>query len=304
MKILKRIIVAVVVVIFLGMIGGYFYFDKKFTPEKNYLIVENESGAIPVTWLGVNKNVLLVPVHFSNDKTTYYFQFDTGSAYTILYANAIKDIDAITVKGNVAKTAFTLGQTTISSSTFKIYNQEDSATDKDSIKIIGTLGADILENRKTMLNFKEKHVNFNLAQQPAEIDGKLLDFEFKKRKIIIKGVLNGNEEKFLFDSGTSAYELLTNKEVWSELKIKESKITVEKSQSWENLLTTFTASCKQKIKFNKLEIPLNNVTYVEGFSKMQYLLMKFSGMTGMLGNKIFLNKSVYIDCTTNKMAIE
>ena len=83
-----------------------------------------------------------------------------------------------------------------------------------------------------------------------------------------------------------------------------SKVIVEKSQSWQNVLTTFTSNCNQKIKFNKLEISLNNVTYVQGFSQTQYLLMKLSGMTGMLGNKIFLNNSLYIDCTENKIGIE
>jgi hypothetical protein len=29
-------------------------------------------------------------------------------------------------------------------------------------------------------------------------------------------------EKFLFDSGTSAYELLTSKEVWEKLKLPNS----------------------------------------------------------------------------------
>jgi hypothetical protein len=49
---------------------------------------------------------------------------------------------------------------------------------------------------------------------------------------------------------------------------------------------------------------LANVTYVEGFSQTQYSMMKFSGMTGMLGNKIFLNNCLYIDCTENKIGIE
>ncbi|GAB1346825.1 hypothetical protein MASR1M104_17240 [Cloacibacterium normanense] len=70
------------------------------------------------------------------------------------------------------------------------------------------------------------------------------------------------------------------------------------------MLTTYTANCKQKIQIANVEIPLNNVTYVEGFSQAQYAMMKFSGMTGMLGNKIFSNNILYIDCTQNKIAIE
>lgn len=303
MKILKRIVLTILAVLVLAAIGGYIYFDQKFTPAKNYLVVESESGKIPFTWLGTEKNVLLLPVNFTGDTSTYYLQFDTGSPYTLLYSQAIKNIKAIAVNKDVASTSFYLGKTKITSDKFRILNQTDGDKKSDSLKIIGTLGADMLDARKSIISFKENYALFNVAKEPAEFSGKLFDFKFKKRKIIVQALLKGKEEKFLFDSGTSAYELLTNKEAWEDLKANDAKVIVEKSQSWDNVLTTFTANCDQKIKFNSLEIPLNNVTYVEGYSKTQYSLMKLSGMTGMLGNKIFLNNSLYIDCGEKKMGI-
>jgi len=303
MKVLKKIVLTFLVVLVLAVLGGYIYFNRKFTPEKNYLTVDNESGFIPFTWLGSEKNVLLLPIHFSNDTITYYLQFDTGSPYTVFYSNSIKKISQISLNKELAKTSFYIGKTKITSDKFKIYNHGNDNND-DSIKIIGTIGADILENRKTIINFKENNIALNLSKVPSQFQTKLFDFKFKKRKIIVEGFLKGQEEKFLFDSGTSAYELLTNKEVWESLKLPNSKINIEKSQSWDNVLTTFTANCNQKIKFDTQEIPLNNVTYVEGFSQVQYSMMKFSGMTGMLGNKIFLNNSLYIDCIQNKIGIE
>ncbi|MDA4694159.1 hypothetical protein NY544_00415, partial [Enterobacter hormaechei] len=61
MKIFKKIVLAFLGVLVLALISGYIYFDQKFTPEDNYLTVEKESGKIPVTWLGENRNVLLLP---------------------------------------------------------------------------------------------------------------------------------------------------------------------------------------------------------------------------------------------------
>jgi hypothetical protein len=247
--------------------------------------------------------VLLLPIHFSGNTTTYYLQLDTGSPYTVFYSHAIKSIRQIAVDKKLGKTSFSIGKTKITSDAFKIYNLGNGNAD-DSLKVIGTLGADVLENRKTILNFKENYIVLNVSHLPVPFEGKLFDFKFKKRKIIVQGVLNKNEEKFLFDSGTSAYELLTSKEEWKKLKLPNSKINMEKSQSWDNVLTTYTAHCNQKIQFGTHEIPLHEVTYVEGVSQMQYAMMKFSGMTGMLGNKIFLNNSLYIDCTENKMGID
>lgn len=303
MKILKKIVFTILIILVLGLLGTYIYFDQKFTPEKNYLTVENESGDIPFIWLGKEKNVLLLPIHFPNDTVTYYLQFDTGSASTVFYSKAINNLKQINSNGERAKAKFYIGKTKIISDKFQVLNMGND--ENDTLKIIGTVGADILENRKTVINFKENFIVLNLAKEPTQFQGKLFDFKFKKRKIVISGLLNGNEEKFLFDSGTSAYELLTNKEVWEKLKLPNSKIKIEKSeQSWEKVLTTYTSNCNQNIQFGNKKIKLTNVTYVEGFSQTQYSMMKLSGMTGMLGNKIFLNNSLYIDCLENKIRIE
>lgn len=302
MKILKKVILIFTIFFVLAAVVGYIYFDRKFTPDKNYLVIENESGKVPLTWLGTEKNVLLLPIHFERDTTTYYLQFDTGSPYTIFYSKSINKISQILVNQEKAKSTFYIGKTRITSDMIKIYNQ---GNDKDdSLKIIGTAGTDILENKKTLINFKENYIVLNLAKVPAQFQTRLFDFEFKKRKILFSGLLNGKQDKFLFDSGTSAYELLTNKEVWLDLKLEKSKINIEQSQSWDKVLTAYTAKCNQKIQFYQQEIRLKNITYVEGFSQAQYLMMKYSGMTGMLGNKIFLNHSLFFDSSQNKMGIE
>lgn len=304
MKTLKKIVLTILAIFVLGLFGTYIYFDQKFTPEKNYLTVENESGIIPLTWLGEEKNVLLLPIHFPSDTVTYFLQFDTGSPSTIFYSKSIHNLKHIRGNSKQAKAQFYIGKTKIKSNKFQILNTENYGTKNHNLKIIGTIGADILENRKTLINFKENYIKLNLSIKPPQFQGKLLDFKFKKRKIIIRGILNGIEEKFLFDSGTSAYELLTSKEIWKKLQLPNAKINIDKSNSWDKVLTTYTAICKQKIQFGDKKIPLNNVTYVEGFSQTQYAMIKFSGMTGMLGNKLFLNNCLYIDCTENKIGIE
>jgi hypothetical protein len=304
MKTVKRIVLTLLTLFVLSALFGYFYFDQKFTPEKNYLIVKKQSGKIPIVWEGSAKNALLVPIHFETDTTTYFLQFDTGSPYTVFYTNAVEKIKQINYSNKTAEAAFFIGQTKVSSNIFKIVDNGGNFKAKDPIKIIGTLGSDILENRKTLLHFKKNFIEFNLDKQPIGIQNKLFTFQFKKRKIIIPGILKDKKEKFLYDSGTSAYELLTSNEVWNDLKTKQSKVTIEKSKSWQNTLTAYTAKSNNTVIFNTKRLPIQSVTYVDGFSKTQYLLMKFSGMTGMLGNKFFLGNTIYLDCSSENMAIE
>jgi hypothetical protein len=207
MKILKKTVLAFSIILTLLCLGFYFYFDQKFSPEENYLTVKNESGKVGIKWLGENKNVMLLPVHFQNDPTTYFMQFDTGSPNTLFYENSL----AIFKNKKEIKTQFTIGNTEVSSDRFKIISVSQN-NDKDPIQIIGTIGSDLLDQNKTIINFKEDHVVFNLSKEPENVGNTKLDLKFKKRKIIIFGILDGKEEQFLYDSGTSAYELLTNKE--------------------------------------------------------------------------------------------
>ena len=302
MKVFKKILIGILTFLILLSVGGYIYFDQKFTPEDNYLTVKKESGNIPITWLGNGKNVLLLPIHFSGNPETFYLQFDTGSPYTVFYSNEIKNIKYISVDNERVKSSFYIGKTQISSDRFKIFNKGKNE-EKDSIKIIGTIGADVLESRKTLIDFKNNQVVFNMNQTRDKFKNQMFDFKFKKRRIIINGILKGEERKFLYDSGTSGYEFLTYKEEWQTLKSSNSKIKIEKSRSWNNILTTYTADCKENINFKYNEIPVNHITYVEGFSTAQFSMMKFSGMSGMLGNRIFLNNAIFIDCTAGKMAI-
>lgn len=302
MKLLKKIALGFLTILILISVGGYIYFDQKFTPEKNYLTVQNESENIPITWLGNDKNVLLLPIHFSGNPETYYLQFDTGSPYTVFYSNPIKDLKEIKTNNDRAETSFFIGKMEISSHQFKIFKTE-KGDQSDSVKIIGTLGADILEDRKTVINLRENYVVLNLSNVPENFKNNLIDFKFEKRKMIIPGILQGEKRKFLYDSGTSAYELLTYKEEWENLKAKNSKVKIEKSRSWNNILTTYTANCYQIIKFRNQKIDVKEITYVEGFSNAQFSLMKFSGMSGMLGNKIFLKNSLFIDCSSSKIGI-
>ena len=302
MKLFKKLAFGFSAFLVLILVGGYIYFDQKLTPEDNYLTVKNESGNIPITWLGNDKNVLLLPIHFPENPETYYLQFDTGSPYTQFYSSPIKNIKEIIIDKERAKASFFIGKTEISSNQFKIFTTVND-DEKDSIKIIGTIGADILEDRKTLIDFKGNQVVFNLNLTPDAFKNQLFDFKFRKRRVIISGNLKGEERQFLYDSGTSAYEFLTYKEEWQNLKTPNSKIKIEKSQSWNNVLTTYTADCKENIQFRNKLIPVKQITYVEGFSNAQFSMMKFSGMTGMLGNKIFLGNLIFIDCSGNKIGI-
>lgn len=305
MKKFKKTLLFIVLFLITTSVLGYFYFDQKFTPDKNYLNIKNESEKILIKWDN-EKQSMFLPIKIQGDTTTYFMQFDTGSHYTIFYEKSIKNILKIKFdsKNKTCETQFSLGNTQVFSNNFKTIDYGEKINASDSIKLIGTIGSDILEVSKTLINFRENYIVFNLNKTPKNFNNKLFDFKFKKRRIIIPAELNNKQENFLYDSGSSAFELITNKEIWENLKTPQSKIKIESGNSWGNILKTYTAESNNFILFNKTKIPLKEVTHIEGYSIIQYSLMKFSGMSGMLGNKIFLKNSVFIDTKENKMGID
>ena len=70
------------------------------------------------------------------------------------------------------------------------------------------------------------------------------------------------------------------------------------------VLKTYTTASNSAINFQNEVVNLKEVTYIEGYSSVQYLMMKFTGMGGMLGNKLFIDKIVTFDCKNEKYSIE
>lgn len=312
MKLFKKIAVGFLVIIVLFLLGGYFYFQKKFTPPENYLKVSGIAENIPIKWISSIENAhsaLLLPIKIDGINKTLYMQFDSGSPTTVFYKKSLESIAEqfknqikIDLENNQISTNFTMGKMNVSSNIFEVlnYGEKVSFEDSKAENIIGTVGTDLLEKRITVLDFKNNQCSF--TEKIKEDD--FTDFEFKKRKILIPSIIENKKLKLLYDSGTSGYELITTKEIWQKYRIQNSVIKTEKGNSWGNTLSVYSASAKKKIQFQKVLLNLSEVTYIEGTSDLQKFLMKRSGMQGMIGNKLFLNHKLILDCKNEKFKLE
>lgn len=312
MKLFKKITVVVLAIIALFLLGGYFYFQKKFTPTENYLTVSGTAENIPLRWISADENshsALLFSVKIKGTNRTFYMQFDSGSATTVFYKNALESIAEkfpnqikMNVKEMELSTHFTIGKMKIISNTFEVldYGKKIDFDNPNAENIIGTIGTDLLEKRVTILDFKNNKCSF--VEQMEEKG--FLDFEFKKRKILITAKLDQENLKLLYDSGTSGYELITQKEIWKKYKNPKSPIKTEKGNSWGNTLDVFSASANKQMLFGNSAVQISEVTYIEGTSELQKFLMKRSGMQGMIGNKLFLNHKLILDCKNEKFKLE
>jgi len=312
MKLFKKIATVFIVILVLFLLGGYLYFQKKFTPPENYLKVSGIAENIPLKWISSNENshsALLLPIKIKGNDHIFYMQFDSGSPITVFYKKSLESIAEkfhnqakIDIENNLISTAFSVGNMNVLSNSFQVLNYGEKVNFNDTKipNIIGTIGTDLLEKRITILDFRNNRCSFKEKIQ----EDNFTDFEFKKRKILIPANIEKKKLKLLYDSGTSGYELITTKEIWQKYRTRNSTIKTEKGNSWGNILSVYSASAKKKMYIQKVPLNLSEVTYIEGTSDLQNFLMKHSGMQGMIGNKIFLNHKLILDCKNEKFKLE
>lgn len=309
MKIIKKIALAFLAFIVFSLIGGYFYFDKKFSPPENYLKVSGNVENVSIKWVSDEGNpyaALLLPVQIKGIEKTFYMQLDFGSPVTIFYKKSLQSVQEkflqqIDFKEDVSLN-FKIKNLSISSEKFQLldYGKKADLENPNSVDIVGTIGTDLLEKRTVSLDFR----NNTCSLTENGIKKRFTKFEFKKRKLLFPAKIENQDLKLLYDSGTSGYELIVNKQEWQKYKLKNSKLKVEKGNSWGNVLTVISASANKKMQFGGTELKISEVTYIEGISKMQIFLMKRSGMQGMIGNKIFLNHKLIIDCKNERFRVD
>jgi len=312
MKLIKKIVLAFTVVIILLLSAGYFYFDKKFSPPQNYLKVYGNADNIPLKWVSEAENpysALLLPVQIKDVKETFYIQLDLGSPVTVFYKKSLQSIKEklpkqihFNQKSKEIPLDFELGNLIVSSEKFQLldYGKKADTKTSNAVNIIGTIGTDLAEKRTVIIDFANNTCSFN----GKNISNEAFNFEFKKRKLLFPAKIDNQNLKLLYDSGTSGYELIVNKEEWQKYKTKNGSIKTEKGNSWGNILRVISAPANKEMLFGKTKLKISEVTYIEGVSKMQTFLMKHSRMQGMIGNKIFLNHKLTIDCKNEKFTVE
>ncbi|WP_066829285.1 hypothetical protein [Rufibacter ruber] len=318
MKSAKRIGLSFLFLLVLSSVGGGFYFKAKFKPAANQLKVAAQPVTIPFTWFTSGNDPyagLLLPVTLAGCPKTFYLQFDTGTPSTVFYKGKLEAIQqkgyALTLKQagnqmNLVNTTFQVGGLPVTAPEVKVLAYGDSViswNDASSVHIIGSLGTDFLEGRIITLDYQRMGLTVS-DLLPASIPATAFqDFTFDSRRILLPSRINGEETDLLFDTGSSTYELLTNKSTWEEFAQPGQTIDTARVNSWGKTLTAYTTTTKATARFGAVQLPLKKATYMEGMGFMNSMLMRFSGLGGMTGNKLFLGHTLLLDMKQQKFAV-
>ncbi|AKQ46779.1 hypothetical protein TH63_15965 [Rufibacter radiotolerans] len=319
MKLLKRILLSFLLLLVVISAGGYVYFKNKFEVGPSQLRLVSQPLTVPFLWKsnGAEPHAFqLIPVTLHGCPKTFYLQFDTGSPYTIFYQAKLETIEKKYGPATVPQVAngqvlqnfsFQVGSLPLTASALPVKAIGDGAidwADTTSIEVIGTLGTDFIQDKVLVLDYKKSLFSVYDQFPPNLARGiQLLDFQFNSRRILLPGQINGKETALMFDSGSSAYELLTDKSTWLEMQSPHSPVDTAYVNSWGKTITAFTTTTTAEARFGQVRLPLRKATYLEGMSLVNQLLTAFSGLGGMTGNKLFLGHTLVLDTRHQKFAV-
>ena len=308
---IKKVLLSVLTVLVLSVLGAYVYFKDAFKAPINVCSVIGEAKEVPIHWSksqSSDRQAMFIPVNFPGIPDTVFMQFDLGAVYSAIYSKPIQSLTAYYQDWNFKDgKEFTLDimGMEVNYDSIKLFNygRPIDFSDKKQKIIVGTIGTDMLERTKAVIDFQNSKIAFSQHPSEAIKSRALSKFEFKERRILIPLDFEGQSKTFMWDTGSSAYSLITSKDNFNRLRDHALPVLEEDANQKTRKLKVFTAPTQLKLEISDQAIELASVTYVEGFPWYIEMMYQLSGMEGMLGNNAFKDQQIYLDCANEELLI-
>lgn len=290
-------------------------------PE-NQLVIPAKTNVIPFTWQGDSihsvwepHTAMLVPVKLKHCARTFYMQFDLGSPYSLLYKNKTDAIRAKyprslppdTAAGQLYLFSFKTGKVKVTARKILVNQYDSSAIDwshTNGIEVIGTLGADMIDGRVASIDYPGRTITLSQDIPHQGDPVKMVDFMYAYRRVLLPAKIKGRETLLYFDTGSSMFELLASKETVLQLAVPNASPQQFPVRSWNRTLTANVLASDQSIEIAHTLVPLHSSAYIDGVSDTQVKQMLKMGISGMTGNKLFLNYVLILDTKNNKFGLK
>jgi hypothetical protein len=287
----------------------------------NFLSLPPGSYTLPFTWTGDSVlgawepyRAMLLPVKLAGCPLQLYMQFDTGSPSTLFYAvplqairkaypKAVRFADTTTT---VSDFRFTVGDMPVVAREAQVLPLGSATGSPGGNKplIIGTLGTDFLDGRVVVIDYSRQQLITGTALPAGfESAAPFSDFMYTARRILVPAAINGQKTVLFFDSGSSAFELLTDKATCEAMALPGTPPVGYPVSSWDRTLTAYSYSVKGHVSFGPQTVPLRQASYIDGVREADVQQMKAFGIGGMIGNKLFLRWAVVLDTKHKKYGL-
>jgi len=298
-----------------GFIGMRKFNNALFKDRPNHLVYTYESKPIHFDWANdsvgdyfESYTAMMIPLKIEGIPHKFYFQFDTGAPNTIIYGNTLeslktfgKDFKTITKDESLYLDSLNinLGGNRINASLLEIFEGYGDTIDRnDTINAIklGTLGADFMDKKITVINFKNQYIQFydNRPEWMSSLSG-FKPFDFKGRRFMLPAIINDKELELFYDSGSSTFGLITSKNRYDEYTNENQEEVRYNANRFGDPIPICHRSTNIKIEIGNSNLDLKRVSYVDMYAKYQGLMTPFTRIGGWLGNRPFTQNTLILD---------
>ncbi len=288
----------------------------------NYLVLPAKTHTIKFYWQGDTINSkweqhtsILLPVTLKNCPKQFFMQFDLGAPSSLFYKNKLVEIQAKYPKA----IALNEKDDTLTNFSFKIYKmplkarqiavkQFDNSTinwaEKNSIEIIGTIGVDLIDGKIAIIDYPNQLLTISPEiSEKIKSELPLTDFIYAQRRILLPAKVKGKPTVLYFDTGSSMYELLTDRKTAQSLAVAGGAIEQSKVKSWDKYLVVNTLVTNDSIEIGNNTIAIRKAAFIDGVNNSQVEQMMKMGIGGMTGNKLFLDYKMVLDTKNKKFGL-
>ncbi|MBO9617996.1 MAG: hypothetical protein J7539_03085 [Niabella sp.] len=234
----------------------------------------------------------LIPVSINEGSKVYYMQFDLGASKTFFYKD-VRDNYAKRIVLHIGKQRIRINEPLVLTldSTYK------DPRKNNRIEIIGTIGTDFIKDKVVSIDFVRQviHLINNINCLKGEKGTAMNKFSFLHGRILLTGNLLSKDGFFFYDSGTSSFELITDKNTFEALALDSATFKTGFVNSWGRSLKVNTTASQSTIRIGTVNLPLKTVSYVENPSFEQVQMMKNLGIIGLIGNRLFIKGTLLLD---------
>ncbi len=324
----KKIGYALLIILICLLIAGYIgirKFNSFITKETpNYLTYTSESKPIHFDWANDSignyyekQTAMTIPLKIKGFDHRFYMQFDTGSPFSFIYEKDFKSLKALGIPLNevikdkeryIEHLDFVLSDAHIKASMIKILPNYGNVFDKnDTIpKIkIGTIGSDFMDNRIIVIDFTNQKIRLFNKRPPWML--KLSNFKpfdyTARRRIMLPVIIDNKKYEFLYDSGCSAFGLITIKSRFLSYTDKDTAPLNYGANSWGNSIPIVSKPSNKIFTIGNTELQLKRVSYVDMYTITQPLITPFTRIGGWMGNQPFNESTLIIDTKKEEFVI-
>lgn len=302
--------------------GAYLYgMNRIFRDTPNTLSFEGDFQPISFEWAPQDfesylepHSAILIPVSVPGVSEKLYMQFDTGSPDSFLKSGAMEslksrgvDFELFEKDGYSYVKHFEIGiagnQVVLTSGWVRPQRMKIDWESPGTKNIIGSLGADFLDQKICEIDFSVQEIRFD-SQRSKELDelGTFTPFKFKGRRIMLPARIDDADVEVFYDSGCSAFGLLTSKFYYEKLTNKNDKeIALSGNRHGESVPFHHKPS-DLPIRLGNTELSIQRISYAELYNFLQMTIGRFVG-GGFLGNKCLVDCNLILDTKSNEFLV-